>query len=44
MSCVSDDHDKNSITVPCRKYHEAFYDDTDYVVYFNERHAKIGPD
>ena len=32
MSCVSDDHDKNGITVPCSKYHEAFYDDTDYVV------------
>lgn len=43
MRYVSEDHDNTDIPVTYTKYNEILDNDTDHVVYYNERHAKISP-
>ncbi len=40
---ISEDHDDTGIPVTCSKCNETFPTDSDYVVHYNETHAKIDP-
>jgi uncharacterized C2H2 Zn-finger protein len=38
---ISEDRDNSGISVTCSKCNETFQTDSDYVIYYNERHAVI---
>jgi uncharacterized C2H2 Zn-finger protein len=40
---ISEDRDDTGIPVTCSKCNETFPTDSDYVVHYNETHAKIDP-
>ena len=41
---ISKDRDDTGIPVTCSKCNETFTADSDYVVHYNEMHAKMDPD
>jgi uncharacterized C2H2 Zn-finger protein len=41
MPYISEERDYTDIPVTCSKCNEIFQSDSDYVIHYNERHAKL---